>query len=121
EPEVQAPMTADLVDVEPPHVHAGETESDGKDPGDSDGGSSGFGDDDFVGNTLVGTRFLLPAPLPVSDLPTVDSHFHMLDLDAMKADRLTDIGDGSDNYNLDGGLSYELGTDFALGRQFTWA
>ncbi|MED6160596.1 hypothetical protein PIB30_052909 [Stylosanthes scabra] len=102
-PEVQTPMTVDPVDVEPPHVHTGETEFDGEDLGDSDGGSSGSGDDEFVGNTSIGTRFLLPALLPVPDLSTVDSHFHTLDLDAMEEDQLIDIGGGSDDYNLDGG------------------
>ncbi|MED6116999.1 hypothetical protein PIB30_105623, partial [Stylosanthes scabra] len=119
-PEVQAPMTADPVDVELPHMHTGETESDGEDPGDSDGRSSCSGEDEFVGNTPVDTRFLLLTPLPVSDLSTVDSHFNMLDLDAMEEDWLTDIGGGGDDYNLDGGSSYESGTGFALGRRFTW-
>ncbi|MED6124356.1 hypothetical protein PIB30_058215 [Stylosanthes scabra] len=85
-PKVQAPMTADSGDMEPPHVHTGDTESDGEDPGDTEGGggSFGFGDDEFVGNTPVSTRFLLPTPPPVPDLSTVDIHFHMLDLDAME-------------------------------------
>ncbi|MED6137964.1 hypothetical protein PIB30_069923 [Stylosanthes scabra] len=60
------------------HTCIGETESDGKDLGDSEGGSSGSDGDEFVGNTLV-------------------------DLDAMEEDRLTDIGGGGDDYNLDGG------------------
>ncbi|MED6224033.1 hypothetical protein PIB30_079854 [Stylosanthes scabra] len=121
EPEVQAPMTANPVDVEPPHMHTGETESHGEDPSDSDGGSSGFGDYDFVGNTPVGTRILLPAPLPIVDLLTIDSHLHTLDLDAMEEDRLTDIGGGDDDYNLDGGWSYESDTGFALGASRTTA
>ncbi|MED6181094.1 hypothetical protein PIB30_016432 [Stylosanthes scabra] len=54
EPEVQVPMAADPIDVEPPHVHTGEAESDREDPVDSDGGSSGSCNDEFVGNTLVG-------------------------------------------------------------------
>ncbi|MED6217433.1 hypothetical protein PIB30_017680 [Stylosanthes scabra] len=103
EPEVHAPMTADPVDVVLPHEYTGETESDGEDSGDSDSVSSGSGDNEFVGTTPVGTRFLLPAPLLVPTLSTVDSHFHTLDLDAMEEDRLTDIGGGGDDYNLDRG------------------
>ncbi|MED6179377.1 hypothetical protein PIB30_000493 [Stylosanthes scabra] len=108
EPEIQAPMTADPVDVKPPHVQIGETESDGGDSGNFEGGSSGSSDNEFVENTLVDTRFLLPAPLSVPDLSTVDSHFHTLDLDAMEEDRLTDIGGGSDDYNLDVGGGKEV-------------
>ncbi|MED6181274.1 hypothetical protein PIB30_017846 [Stylosanthes scabra] len=72
-PEVQAPMTADPIDVVPPDEHTEETESDGDDPADSDGGSSGSCVDAFVGITPVSTRFLVLAPLPVPDLSTVDS------------------------------------------------
>ncbi|MED6126631.1 hypothetical protein PIB30_080337 [Stylosanthes scabra] len=63
-PSYPAPMTADLVDVVPPHEHTGETESDEENSGDIEGGSSGSGDDEFVSTTSVGNRFLLPAPLP---------------------------------------------------------
>ncbi|MED6206813.1 hypothetical protein PIB30_030259 [Stylosanthes scabra] len=69
-----------------------QTEFDREDLGDSDGSSSGSGDNEFVGTTPVGTRFLLPAPLSVFDFSTVDSHFHTLDLVAMEEDRMTDIG-----------------------------
>ncbi|MED6157939.1 hypothetical protein PIB30_028124 [Stylosanthes scabra] len=95
-------MTVDPVDVVHPHEHTGETDFDGEDPSDYDGGNSGSGDDKFVGTTPVGTLVLLPAPLPIPDLSTVESHFHMLDLDAMEKDPITDIGGGSDDYNLDG-------------------
>ncbi|MED6143515.1 hypothetical protein PIB30_007133 [Stylosanthes scabra] len=81
----------------------GEIESDGEDSGDSEGGSSSSGDDEFVGNTPVDTRFMLHASLLILNLSTVDSHFHTLDLDAMEEDRLTDIGGGDDDYNLDRG------------------
>ncbi|MED6162070.1 hypothetical protein PIB30_066856 [Stylosanthes scabra] len=102
-PEVEAPMTEDPVNVVPPHERTGKTESDEEDQGDIDSGSSGSGDDEFVSTTLVSTQFLLPDPLPVPDLSTVDSHFHTLDLDAMEEDRMIDIGGDDDNYNLDGG------------------
>ncbi|MED6148211.1 hypothetical protein PIB30_048133 [Stylosanthes scabra] len=64
---------------------------------------SGSSDDELVGTTPVGTRFLLLAPVLISDLSTVDRHFHTLDLDAMEEDRFSDIGSGGDDYNLDGG------------------
>ncbi|MED6139938.1 hypothetical protein PIB30_088529, partial [Stylosanthes scabra] len=99
--EVQTPMTADPVDIVPAYEHTGETESDVEDPGDSNGGSSGLTDDEFVGSTPFGTRFLLPTPLPIPALSTMDNHFRTLDLDAMEKDLLSDIGGGGDNYNLD--------------------
>ncbi|MED6167524.1 hypothetical protein PIB30_003496 [Stylosanthes scabra] len=102
-PKVEAPMTANSLDVVPPDEHIGETKSVGEDPGDTEGGRSGSGNNEFVSTTPVGTRFLLLAPLPVPDLSTVDSNYHTLDLDAMEDDRMTDTGGGGDNYNLDGG------------------
>ncbi|MED6206399.1 hypothetical protein PIB30_026344 [Stylosanthes scabra] len=65
------PMMADPVDVVSPSGHTRESES-------------GSRDDDFVLATPVGTRFLL-APHSWS---IVDSHFHMLHLDAMEDERL---------------------------------
>ncbi|MED6183555.1 hypothetical protein PIB30_038868 [Stylosanthes scabra] len=91
-PKVEAPMTANSVDVVPPHERAGETESSEEDLGDTDGGNFGSGDDEFVSITPIGTRFLLPALLPVPDFSTVDNHFHTLNLDAIEEDRMTDIG-----------------------------
>ncbi|MED6216848.1 hypothetical protein PIB30_011750 [Stylosanthes scabra] len=40
----------------------------------------------------VGTWFMLPAPLPDPYQLTIDCHFHILYLDVMEEDRLTDIG-----------------------------
>ncbi|MED6149406.1 hypothetical protein PIB30_062110 [Stylosanthes scabra] len=111
-PDIEAPTTADLVDVVPPHEHIGETESEGEDAGESEGGNSGAGNDEFVSATPISTRFLLPTPIPVPDLSTVDSHFHTLDLDVIEEDWLTDIGGGSDDYNLDGGVELRVGHRF---------
>ncbi|MED6216340.1 hypothetical protein PIB30_006984 [Stylosanthes scabra] len=74
-------MTVDPIDVKPPHVQTGKTESDGEDPGDSEGGSSGSDDDEFEGNTPV---------------------------DAMKEEGLIDIGDGGDDYKVNGGVELRV-------------
>ncbi|MED6170260.1 hypothetical protein PIB30_029120 [Stylosanthes scabra] len=79
EPEVQAPMTTDPIDVGPLHVHTGKSEFDGEDPCDYEGGSSGSSDDEFVGNN----RSVL---------------------DATEEDQLTDIDGVDDDYNLDWGF-----------------
>ncbi|MED6223814.1 hypothetical protein PIB30_077830 [Stylosanthes scabra] len=104
EPVGDPQMLADPVDDVPLEQIREECEFGEEDPGDTDGGSSGSSEDEFVSETPIGTWFLLPAPLPVLDISSMDSHFHTLNLDATEEEWLTYIGDGDDKYDLDSGI-----------------
>ncbi|MED6112446.1 hypothetical protein PIB30_061829 [Stylosanthes scabra] len=58
--------------------------SDGEYLGETDESSDSFNKADFVDETQVGQRVLLPAPAAIPDLASVSSHFHTLNLDAME-------------------------------------
>ncbi|MED6136713.1 hypothetical protein PIB30_058408 [Stylosanthes scabra] len=84
-PEVDASMTADPIEVVPPSKHTKESESGDEDPGDTEGGSFGSGGDEIVSTTPV---------------------------DAMEEEQLTDIRDGGNDYDLDGGVELQVGHMF---------
>ncbi|MED6205441.1 hypothetical protein PIB30_017666 [Stylosanthes scabra] len=73
-----------------------------------------FDEADFVDETQVGRRFLLPAPAAIPDLASVSSHFHTLNLDAMQEEpREVHGGGGNDYLNLDGGEEFRIGHRFS--------
>ncbi|RYR54030.1 hypothetical protein Ahy_A06g029278 [Arachis hypogaea] len=69
--------------------------------------------DEYVPKTSTdgGARFLLPLPLPISQLSKVPSHYHTLSLDAMQLDDPFNAGQGED-YNTNGGLKFQIGHRF---------
>ncbi|MED6117007.1 hypothetical protein PIB30_105696, partial [Stylosanthes scabra] len=56
----------------------------GEDAGETNWGSSRSSENEFVSEIPVGTWFILPTPLSVPDISTLDSHFNILHLDAME-------------------------------------
>ncbi|MED6125745.1 hypothetical protein PIB30_071625 [Stylosanthes scabra] len=88
--------------------------SDGEYMGETDESSDSFDEAEFVDETQVGRRFLLPAPVPISDMASVSSHFHTLNLDAMEEEPREGHGGGGDDYlNLDGGEEFRVGHRFS--------
>ncbi|MED6137842.1 hypothetical protein PIB30_068824, partial [Stylosanthes scabra] len=68
--------------------------SDGEYLGETDESSDSFDEAEFVDETQVGRRFLLPAPAPIPDMASVSSHFHTLNLDAMEEEPREGHGGG---------------------------
>ncbi|MED6224596.1 hypothetical protein PIB30_085636 [Stylosanthes scabra] len=67
---------------------------DGEYLGETDESSDSFEEADFVDETQVGRRFLLPAPAAIPDLASVSSHLHTLNLDAMEEEPREGHGGG---------------------------
>ncbi|RYQ90353.1 hypothetical protein Ahy_B09g096476 isoform F [Arachis hypogaea] len=82
------------------------------DSADSDSSDSGD-EDEFVPETLVQTvvRHVLPPPHPIPPLSTMPAHYHSLDLDAMH-ERTPFPDTGEEDYNLDGGVEFQVGHKF---------
>ncbi|MED6171594.1 hypothetical protein PIB30_042120 [Stylosanthes scabra] len=88
--------------------------SDGEYLGETDESSDSFDEVEFVDETQVGRRFLLPAPAAVPDLASVSSHFHTLSLYAMEEEPREGHDGGEDDYiNLDGGEEFRVGHRFS--------
>ncbi|MED6138442.1 hypothetical protein PIB30_074259 [Stylosanthes scabra] len=58
---------------------------------------------EFVPESQARQGFLLPAPSPIPDLSSVDSHFYTLNLDDMTEVQREGFGGGGEDYDLDGG------------------
>ncbi|MED6161249.1 hypothetical protein PIB30_058926 [Stylosanthes scabra] len=88
-------------------------------------GNSGDSDEEFVPNieenseSLDGSEFvpesqsrrgfLLPAPAPILDLPSVNSHFHTLHLEDMDEEPMEGFGGGGDYYDVDESRAHAVG------------
>ncbi|MED6210613.1 hypothetical protein PIB30_065788 [Stylosanthes scabra] len=68
--------------------------SDGEYLGETEESSDSYDEADFVDETQVARRFLLPAPTAIPDLASVSSYFHTLNLDAMQEEPREGHGGG---------------------------
>ncbi|MED6156471.1 hypothetical protein PIB30_014690 [Stylosanthes scabra] len=113
-PIAAAPLRIATPDVSVDMDSNSEEGSDGEYQGETEESSDSFDQSDFVDESLVGRRFLLPAPAPIPDLASVSSHFHTLNLDAMEEEAREGHGGGGDDYvNLDGGEEFRFGHRFS--------
>ncbi|MED6180683.1 hypothetical protein PIB30_012560 [Stylosanthes scabra] len=67
---------------------------------------------EFVPESQSRRGFLLPAPAPISDLLSVNSHFHTLHLEDMDEEPMEGFGEGGDYYDVDGGEEFRVGHRF---------
>ncbi|MED6184304.1 hypothetical protein PIB30_046175 [Stylosanthes scabra] len=88
--------------------------SDGEYVGETEELSDSYDEADYVDETQVARRFLLPAPAAIPDLASVSSHFRTLNLNAMEEEPREGHGGGGDDYiNLDGGEEFRVGHRFS--------
>ncbi|MED6168866.1 hypothetical protein PIB30_015700 [Stylosanthes scabra] len=72
--------------------------------------SSGSSDgSEFVPESQSRRGFLLPAPAPIPDLSSVNSHFHTLHLEDMDEEPMEGFGGGGDYYDVDGREEFRAG------------
>ncbi|MED6136725.1 hypothetical protein PIB30_058488 [Stylosanthes scabra] len=64
--------------------------------------------EEFVPESQSRRGFLLPAPAPIPDLSSVNSHFHMLHLDDMEEESREGFGGGGDDCDVDRGLGARM-------------
>ncbi|MED6203805.1 hypothetical protein PIB30_003097 [Stylosanthes scabra] len=67
---------------------------------------------EFVPESQSRRGFLLPAPAPIPDLSSVNSHFHTLHLENMDEEPMEGFGGGGDYYDVDGGEEFRVGHRF---------
>ncbi|MED6133131.1 hypothetical protein PIB30_025607 [Stylosanthes scabra] len=68
---------------------------------------------EFVPESQSRRGFLLPAPVPILDLSSVNSHFHTLHLEDMDEEPMEGFGGGGDYYDVDGGEEFRVGHRFS--------
>ncbi|MED6203814.1 hypothetical protein PIB30_003105 [Stylosanthes scabra] len=68
---------------------------------------------EFVSESQSRTGFLLPAPAPIPDLSSVNSHFHTLHLEDMDEELMEGFDGGGDYYDVDGGEEFRVGHRFS--------
>ncbi|MED6144358.1 hypothetical protein PIB30_014891 [Stylosanthes scabra] len=67
---------------------------------------------EFVPESQSRTGFF-PAPAPIPDLSSVNSHFHTLHLEDMDEESMEGFGEGGDYYDVDGGEEFRVGHRFS--------
>ncbi|MED6118939.1 hypothetical protein PIB30_007444 [Stylosanthes scabra] len=68
---------------------------------------------EFVPESQSRRGFLLPAPAPIPDLSSVNSHFHTLHLEDMDEEPMEGFDRGGDYYDVDGGEEFRVGHRFS--------
>ncbi|MED6157313.1 hypothetical protein PIB30_022135 [Stylosanthes scabra] len=68
---------------------------------------------EFVPESQSRRGFLLPAPAPIPDLSSVNSHFHALHLEDMDEEPMEGFDGGGDYYDVDGGEEFRVGHRFS--------
>ncbi|MED6160215.1 hypothetical protein PIB30_049255 [Stylosanthes scabra] len=63
---------------------------------------------EFVPESQSRRGFLLPAPAPIPDLSSVNSHFHTLHLEDMDEESMEGFSGGGDYYDVDGGEEFRV-------------